>query len=45
MTRLITKKRMEREERKKKRCKELVDKIDDITTRIRELADEALILI
>lgn len=45
VTRLSINKRKEREESKKKRCKELVVKIDDITTKIRELTDEALTLI
>jgi len=39
------KKRKESEERMKKRRKELVVKIDDITTKIRELTDEAHTLI
>ena len=41
----LSMKRKEREERKKKRCKELIVKIDDITTKIRELTDEASTLI
>ena len=45
VTRLSMKTRKESEERKKKRCKELIVKIDDITTKIRELTDEAHTLI